>query len=147
MLVFELENDARIVLRPSGTEPKAKVYVETMIAAESPHEVEALRDQMAIESQRLAHAFCTEMLQRIGITLPAWALHISDLVSIEDKLRWSTQLVPQLLEKLNANPEHAVAWLHDQLGASNRALLRPGIEKLARDWDGNRALLLDCFQA
>ena len=30
MLVYELENNARIILRPSGTEPKAKIYVEIM---------------------------------------------------------------------------------------------------------------------
>ena len=46
MLVFELEDCARVILRPSGTEPKAKIYVETMSTAETLPDVVTVQKQM-----------------------------------------------------------------------------------------------------
>ena len=146
MLVFELEGGARITLRPSGTEPKAKIYVETVGNAESLHEVGAVRAQLAKSSKTLANAFCMDMLHRVGITLPHWALEISDLVSVQDKMHWSAELLPMLLKKIEIDPDNAAGWLQQELDDSSRALLRPGIESFASDWTGNRAVLLSCFQ-
>jgi phosphoglucomutase len=38
MLIFHLGDKARLVLRPSGTEPKAKAYIETRCGPRAPHQ-------------------------------------------------------------------------------------------------------------
>jgi phosphoglucomutase/phosphomannomutase len=72
VLLFELGERARIALRPSGTEPKAKSYIE-VCSAPSPagsstvdwqrtcREVDDLAD-------RLASDFLQQALARIGLT-------------------------------------------------------------------------------
>ncbi len=146
MLVFELEDCARVILRPSGTEAKAKIYVETMSTAETLQDVVTVQKQMEILSKQLANAFCIDMLNRVGISLPEWAMEISELVSIEDKINWSTELVPQLLQKIQQDPENAIHWLHETLEPASRALLLPGIKAFSIAWDGNKTALLDCFE-
>jgi len=147
MLVYELEDNARIILRPSGTEPKAKIYVETMSSAQDLDQLSGVRTRVALEAKRLANAFCEEMLARIDISLPHWAMNINDMVSIQEKVHWSQEVVPQLVEKINDDPTGAAAWLTTQLDAPSRALLRPGVEAMADEWDGNKEALLSCFQS
>jgi phosphoglucomutase len=70
VLVFHLERDAKVTLRPSGTEPKAKAYVEAW-SAPCPSGVSAAVWQeqcgrIDVAAESLANAFVAEALSRVG---------------------------------------------------------------------------------
>lgn len=131
VLVFALEGDARVVLRPSGTEPKNKVYVEVCgQPGQSPHEVQRA-------ARRLGEDFVLAMLARADLGLPRWALAVSDLVSVEHKRDFALDVVPELAARLDAaSPDDLPAigaWLDQRIapyGADARALVQGG----ARAW-------------
>ncbi|TNE90957.1 MAG: phospho-sugar mutase [Deltaproteobacteria bacterium] len=98
VLVFELEG-ARMILRPSGTEPKAKIYTE--VIGGSPE-----------DAAQLERALVGEGLSRVGVDLPTWALAISSLVSIEARLRFVDAGLPELLA--SPTPDTLTAVLGDR---------------------------------
>lgn len=70
VLVFHLERDAKVTLRPSGTEPKAKAYVEVSSPPCSPGlSAPVWLEQCGkidVAAESLANAFVAEALSRVG---------------------------------------------------------------------------------
>ncbi len=145
VLVFTLEQGARIIIRPSGTEPRCKIYVET--TGEVGGDLTLLKRRLELESKNLAHRFTQLVLERIDIDLPDWALEISDLVSVEDRVRWCRDVVPALADQIDRNPSEALSWLKGQLDADQRALLKPGIEALVRSNSALGEAMIPYFSA
>lgn len=143
VLVFHLEGHARVIIRPSGTEPRCKMYVETI--ADVGGDLALLRRRLAVEAHGLARSFSLLVLDRIGIDLPPWAMDISDLVSVEERVRWCDEVIPGLRERCKESPQAAVEWLKGELDADQRVHLRSGIEALARTNDPLGPMLLPYF--
>jgi phosphomannomutase len=63
MLAFYAEDGARLIARPSGTEPKIKFYLELVARASSPAQVQSLRADLEAQGMALKKAF----LERLGL--------------------------------------------------------------------------------
>ena len=143
VLVFTLEKGARLIIRPSGTEPRCKIYVET--TGDVGGDLVLLKRRLQVEGKALAHAFIHLVLDRIDLELPDWGLEISDLMSIEDRIQWCHELIPELQTILETEPDTAIDWMNQQLTGDTRRQLRPGIEAMARTNSDLGELLLPYF--
>ena len=143
-LSFNLANGGRVLLRPSGTEPKLKVYIElTDLHLPTPSQQ---LDNLKQQAKQLHQAIVMDMLARIEISMPPWAFEIDDNVNLDTKIKWATQLVPALLEKLEMEPTQALNWLHSNMDQESRSLLKPGILALIESLGFNHDVLLQCFE-
>ena len=127
VLAYQLANGARVIIRPSGTEPKNKLYLEVPAP---PLGIEAgdgalARSKTATDAlaQRLADDFTRQMLATIGVDLPEYALRISALVPLDKRLDFVERLVPGFEERALAcaqgqgTPEAVSRWVDDQLAS------------------------------
>jgi phosphomannomutase len=141
VLSYALEDGARIIVRPSGTEPKTKVYAELFAQGDEDQEAltQACRD--------LAHSFVRDMLARIDIGLPPWTQHMSDLLSVEHRLDFSGSVLPQLEQRLSEGAE-VEAWLDEAMasyGRDARRLVAGGIAERFKDGGVSSADLRKLF--
>jgi len=125
MLAYRLANDARVIIRPSGTEPKNKIYLEVPAP---PVGIEAGDDALARSkavtdamAQQLADDFTRQMLAAIGVDLPDYALRISALVPLDKRLDFVERFVPGFEARVFActrgqgKPEAVSQWVDEQL--------------------------------
>jgi phosphoglucomutase len=140
VLVFRLENDARVVVRPSGTEPKNKVYIEVpappvgrQAGREALAHCKADTDAVA---QRIADDFTRQMLALINVHLPGYALRISGLVPLDKRLDFVEHFIPGLEERAavlyhgTTSQEEVSDWIDTHLasyGKDARGLVREAI--------------------
>lgn len=142
LLVYHLEDGSRCLIRPSGTEPKNKSYIEVRCGPAAPGEDDAsFNAKIAAtdaRAQALGESLSQTMLERIGVALPVYGLRLSNLLSLDARLDFVDRFLPQLWEKareyLADSPEVASAnlqtWADDRLisyGKDPRALVASGI--------------------
>lgn len=106
VLVFELEGGVRVILRPSGTEPKNKTYAEQStppLGEDATAEVvQAAARSVDRELAELLGGWEQEMMRRIGIDYPEYATEFGGGVPLDRKLRFVRSMEPRLVELLSA---------------------------------------------
>ncbi len=142
VLGFRLENGAVVYLRPSGTEPKNKMYIE----APSPpigentdsDSLKTLKAQTDGIACQIGDDLTREMLGLIGVTLPDYAMRISGLVPLAKRIEFVESVVPEFenrIDQLRAQSTTRIAvsrWLKKRLssfGKDAEGLLGPALRE------------------
>ncbi len=144
VLVFSLEGGARLILRPSGTEPKNKSYLEMatppLASDASVAEVEAALARLDREAESLLDWWEVELLRRAGLDFPPYALRFSGLIPLDKKMQFTGILDPEIRHRLKTDtPADVATWLGAQLpevGASE--LLAAGLAAFGETLSNDR---------
>ena len=126
LISLTFEGGLRTIVRPSGTEPKNKVYIEKgaepIGVGASEEEFEQMRQRVDQEVVGFSNAFMRSMLALIDVSLPDYAMEISDLVSLENKRRFVDSFVPGFEERTRAARAGDLGeaafngWIDEELG-------------------------------
>ena len=131
VLVMSLEGGGRLTLRPSGTEPKNKSYLELISPPlgknASATEVEAEMASLAQEAEALLDWWEVDLLRRAGLDFPPYALRFSGLIPLDRKLHFTGDLDPEIRRLLRSETAEVVAdWLRVALGSVGELELLEG---------------------
>jgi len=126
-ITFQFEGDMKASIRPSGTEPKNKIYIEKGTEPLGPD----VSDERFFEARRrideeveaFSNACMKMMLAIAGVEMPDYSYRISDLVTLERKRHFATTFTPELetrVEKLaggEGSREELNRWIDSELGS------------------------------
>jgi phosphoglucomutase len=125
VLAFTLEDGSRVILRPSGTEPKNKTYTEVKSAplgmGASREELNRVKQQVNARAQHIADDITLQMLSIVGIDLPQYALRISGLVALNKRVSFVREFLPSLEAQARDLSEGRIAdeavsrWIDENL--------------------------------
>jgi phosphoglucomutase len=141
MLAFRLDDGARVIIRPSGTEPKNKIYIEVPappLGSQAPRAaLEQCKAATDASARHLADDLTRQMLALIGVQLPDYALRLSSLLPLDKRLDFVERFIPDLEAHTSAwcdghlSREHVAAWIDTHLasyGQDARGLVRDALQ-------------------
>ncbi len=125
LISYSIEGGIKVTIRPSGTEPKNKVYLELAAAPlgadATRSEFEEHRQQIDQEVKDFSNRFLSEMLSLIGVSVPEYAFEISDLVALPYKVDFCQRFLPEFEGKAdsalegNTDEKAVAAWVEETL--------------------------------
>jgi phosphoglucomutase len=146
------ERDLQVSVRPSGTEPKIKIYVERLfdpVPQWAGSGFETARRDMDAAAQQVTLSVVDALLRMVDVQLPRAGLLVSSLVSLDNRIDFAGRFLPELEERLRAaqasEAERIGAWIDERLqvyGSDPRDLVAAGVAHHFRD----RALPADQAQ-
>ncbi len=145
-LIFKLKNGARFVIRPSGTEPKNKIYIEMkslpLGSGAKDEDLSNVKQEIDKIVMAIGDDFTSKMLKIIGIKLPDYALRISGLVTLDNKIDFVEKFLPEFEDKVTLILSDQTSvweikdWLNERLnsyGKDAQGLVANGLQKYIDD--------------
>ena len=141
-----------ITVRPSGTEPKLKLYCQLLPDGEPLDDAgTGLLEQVRGKADRVARSLYNELLSCIGVSLDEAALLLPDIIDLENKQRFAGETVPRLREAMGngrfASLDDLLGWLRAEAGFMTPAAdplpaLKRSLAGLCRDWSDETGMTL-----
>ena len=119
-----------ITVRPSGTEPKLKLYCQLLPDGEPLDAAGTdLLERVRGKADQLARSLYNELLSRIDVSLDEAALLLPDIIDLENKQRFARETVPRLHDALRGGKFAALDELLNWLRA-DAAFMTPTADPL-----------------
>ncbi len=140
-----------ITVRPSGTEPKLKLYCQLLPDGEPLGSGTNLLDRIRTKTDRLARTLYNELLSRIDVSLDEPALLLPDIIDLKDKQRFGNETVPRLRDAIRTGKfdklDELLNWLRAETGfmtpkADPLPALKPSLTRLCLDWRDQSGMTL-----
>jgi len=133
----------RITLRPSGTEPKLKMYVQTT-GASSRKDAQEYADE-------LCNMLYRDLLLRLGYDLEDFVASLPDVIWLDAKIQLQHSVLPRLIHELGdaeSDVRVIAAWLKEAVeelvpGQSAWEIALPALRAAAGAWDDEAAAKFD----
>ncbi|MBP6820597.1 MAG: hypothetical protein KA368_03590 [Acidobacteria bacterium] len=133
-----------LTVRPSGTEPKLKLYCQVVPYGEPSKAkgLELLRE-VRVKADGVSRQVYNSLLGRIDLSLSEASLMLPDIIDLNRKLDFELQAVPQLREALAkgtfADLDELLGWLREQVaamtpGANPLPALKAPLAHLCQEW-------------
>lgn len=142
---------AKVTIRPSGTEPKTKVYIEVAMkplgATAQDSELAQQKEEAKQVVSELELAFMKLVYNILEINMPAYGLRLSSLLPLETKVAYVEKVEPQLVSlraKLDAG-EITKEQFHSEVATLLEIFGKDPIEKISAAFEAQHGKKLRDF--